>query len=549
MSGMHKIHLYTLGGEHAVIDLPEEGRTVALLKARAQAHFGRDPLSERLRLFFKGVELKDATACLDDFGVVDGSELSLVVELCSWKKRQGRSWCGEDKSELEVFGEVKQRSTMGINFDNYDAIPVQITGNKVEGVKPIKSFLDANLTDALVENLRRSGYERPTPAQQHSIPIMLSGRDLMACCQTGSGKTCAYMVSCLESLLRSGPPPNPNAGKPQRPCGLLLAPTRELAAGIHVEACKFSYDTGIRCCYIYGGADVRAQRMNLERGCDVLIATPGRLTDMCDRGYVSLELVQFFILEEADRILDMGFEPHVRHIVERTNMGTSSAHTRQSMMFSVCFVQEVQHLAHDFLEDYVLIIVGQVSEMISQHLVYAGELQQKVNALEKAISDHLPKDGLAVVFVETKRAADTLKLQLQESGAKVTAIHGDCSQQERDEALHACKTGANPVLVATDVAARGLDIPDVTLVVSFDMPKALGDYEHRIRRTGKAGRKSVAIAFVNEHCNYLLELGDLLHEAKQELPLWFSDLCRNKFGGRGPNSFGNTGSTDAWDAS
>merc|ERR1740123_2300258 len=325
----------------------------------------------------------------------------------------------------------------------------------------------------------------------------------MACAQTGSGKTCAFMVPCLESLLRSGPPANRSNSRRRKPmpCGLVLAPTRELAAQIHVESVKFSFDTGIKCCIIYGGADMREHRMELEKGCDILIATPGRLTDMCERGYVSLELVQFFILDEADRMLDMGFEPQVRQIVESTGMGRNSAHTRQSMMFSATFAREVQHMARDFLNDYVFITVGRVgsaSELISQRVEYAGELKQKCRNLEKAISESLPEDGLAVVFVETKRAADTLELSLHESGVPVTAIHGDRTQSEREEALHAFKTGANPVLVATDVAARGLDIRNVALVVNFDMPKQLDDYVHRIGRTGRAGRKGVAIAFVNE---------------------------------------------------
>jgi len=447
-----------------------------------------------------------------------------------------------------VFGEVKARSTAGIEFEKYDAIPVQVTGNAVDNIVPIQRFSDANLTDSLSDNLRRCGYERPTPVQKHSIPIVVSGRDLMACAQTGSGKTCAFMVPCIESLLRSGPPQHSGSKRKAMPCGLVLAPTRELAAQIHVEACKFSFDTGIRCCIIYGGADMREQRTDLEKGCDILIATPGRLTDMVERGNVSLELVQFFILDEADRMLDMGFEPQVRQIVERTNMGKNSPHPRQSMMFSATFAREVQHMARDFLNDYVFITVGRVgsaSELIAQHVQYAGELKQKCRALEKAIADHLPKDGLAVVFVETKRAADTLELELHDAGVKVTAIHGDRTQQQREEALHAFKTGANPVLVATDVAARGLDIPNVALVINFDMPKQLDDYVHRIGRTGRAGRKGVAIAFVNERCNYLSELGDLLVEAKQDLPIWFSDLCRNairrtggKGKGRGEKSFG-----------
>merc|ERR1711874_247393 len=184
-------------------------------------------------------------------------------------------------------------------------------------------------------------------------------------------------------------------------------------------------------------------------------------------------------------------------------------------------------MAQDFLTDYVFITVGRVgsaSELVTQHVVYAGDYEQKVRALGRAIKEHLPANGLAVVFVEKKRSVDTLELDLYNEGVKVTAIHGDRSQVEREEALSAFKSGSNPVLVATDVAARGLDIPNIALVVNFDMPKQLDDYVHRIGRTGRAGRKGVAIAFVNERCTYLTELGDVLLEAKQDLPMWFSDL-------------------------
>jgi len=320
--------------------------------------------------------------------------------------------------------------------------------------KPILRFSDAKLDDNLSDNLRRCGYERPTPVQKYSIPIVVSGRDLMACAQTGSGKTCGFMVPCLESLLRSGPPPAPGSGGGYRghkrksyPCGLVLAPTRELASQIHVEASKFSWDTGIRCCIIYGGASMVDQKTDLEKGCDILIATPGRLTDMCDRNMTSLELVQFFILDEADRMLDMGFEPQVRQIVEQTRMGSLSANPRQSMMFSATFPREVQFMARDFLKEYVFITVGRVgsaSELITQTVKYAGEIKAKSRALETAIKDHLPKDGLAVVFVETKRAADMLELELHNAGIAVTAIHGDRTQFEREEALHAFKSAGSP---------------------------------------------------------------------------------------------------------
>jgi len=248
-------------------------------------------------------------------------------------------------------------------------------------------------------------------------------------------------------------------------------------------------------------------------------------------------------------MLDMGFEPQVRQIVEGTGMGSKSNHRRQNMMFSATFPREVQRMAQDFMKNYVFITVGRVgsaSELITQKVMYAAELKAKTRNLETAIKDELKPGGLAVIFVETKKSADNLELELHASGVAVTAIHGDRSQAEREEALKAFKSGANPVLVATDVAARGLDIPNVALVVNFDMPKQIDDYVHRIGRTGRAGRKGTAVSFVNERCTYLPELGDLLMEAKQEPPDWFRELCGSaatrmgKGKGRGQPKFGGS---------
>lgn len=247
-------------------------------------------------------------------------------------------------------------------------------------------------------------------------------------------------------------------------------------------------------------------------------------------------------------------------------------------------------MARDFLDDYLFITVGRVgsaSDLITQKVIYAEDNAQKVRAMEKAIKEHLDPTCLAVIFVETKRGADTLERELHEKNVPVCAIHGDRSQSEREDALNAFKSGANPVLVATDVAARGLDIPNVSLVINFDMPKQLDDYVHRIGRTGRAGRKGVAVALLNERCAYLSELYELLTEAKQEVPQWFEELGRSvrgrvpgkggriekSFGGvdsryeggggggpgtrpapggwgapaRPSNAFGNTGLPDAWD--
>lgn len=465
-------------------------------------------------------------------------------------RRDGRrpnNW--DQLGERATFGERKERA--GIDFDEYDKIPVQVTGKNCEDFGTFDNFDNANLEESVSWNIRRCGYDRPTPVQKHAIPIVLAGRDVMACAQTGSGKTCAFMVPCIQSLLQWGPPPMPVSDKPASarrvpaPCALVMSPTRELTSQIFEESRKFAYNTGVRCCVVYGGADMREQRQELNKGCDILVATPGRLTDMFERGIVTLSLVMFFILDEADRMLDMGFEPQVREIVENTDMGKHAPRDRCSMMFSATFPKEVQHMARDFLHDYIFLTVGRVgsaSELVEQNLVYAND-RDKVRELLAICRRELGDKGLALVFVETKRGADSLERDLWEEKMPVTTIHGDRSQHERERALDHFRTGRTPILVATDVASRGLDIPHVQLVVNFDYPKAIDDYVHRIGRTGRIGRKGKAFTFINEKCPGPLvrDLRELLEDADQEVPQWFEDMAISMRYGRSNRKGGGKG--------
>mmetsp|Transcript_103214 Transcript_103214/g.179062 ORF Transcript_103214/g.179062 Transcript_103214/m.179062 type:complete len:494 (+) Transcript_103214:86-1567(+) len=393
---------------------------------------------------------------------------------------------------------------------------------------------------------RGCGFPAPTSIQSFAWPALLQGQDVVGIAKTGSGKTLAFLLPAFMWMKKNKKSANPvdyNVG----PAVLVLTPTRELCFQIFSDAQKFGEPVQITAACCYGGAPKRDQEWELQKGPMCLIATPGRLNDFAKSSTVKFDMVHYVTLDEADRMLDMGFEPQVRQIVEKLGMGKNSRFPRQSMMFSATFAKEVQLMAQDFLNDYVFITVGRVgsaSEDVSQKVVFAQDVTQKVHQLEKAIKEYLPKDGLAVVFVETKKSADELEMKLYDSGVAVTAIHGDRSQDQREEALQAFKSGANPVLVATDVAARGLDIPNVSLVVNFDMPKQLDDYVHRIGRTGRAGRKGTAVALVNERCYYLSDLHHLLTEAKQDVPEWFGDLCNKSrsFGGkargRGENRFG-----------
>jgi len=380
----------------------------------------------------------------------------------------------------------------------------------------------------------------------------------MGCAQTGSGKTGGFLFPILSALFQHGPPPPPpemaNAGFGRRkafPTTLILAPTRELVSQIHEEARKFAYRSWVKPAVVYGGADIGQQLRNLERGCDLLSATPGRLVDLMDRGRISLANVRFLVLDEADRMLDMGFEPQIRRIVDGEDM--PGVMERQTLMFSATFPRDIQLLAKDFLKEYVFLSVGRVgstSENITQKIEYVEDNDKQSVLLDILAS--MPTGGLTLIFVETKRMADMLSDQLLRANIGATSIHGDRTQRERERALELFRTGRTPIMVATAVAARGLDIPNVTHVVNYDLPSDIDDYVHRIGRTGRAGNTGHATAFFNRgNRNVVRDLIDLLKEANQEIPSWLESVAREStFGGgsgrggrgrgrgRGGSSFG-----------
>lgn len=320
-----------------------------------------------------------------------------------------------------------------------------------------------------------------------------------------------------------------------------MAPTRELASQIHDEARKFTYMTGLAPVVVYGGADVRQQIRELERGCDILTATPGRLGDLIERGRISLACVRLLILDEADRMLDMGFEPQIRKIVEEEDLPLKEE--RQTFMFSATFPPEIQRLAGDFLNDYIFLAVGRVgaaSNDVTQHLEFVEE-QNKTPFLIKYLNTI--DEGLVLVFVMTKRGADSLENTLIREGFPTTSIHGDRSQREREDALNTFRSGQTPIMVATDVAARGLDIKGVTHVINYDMPTNIDDYVHRIGRTGRIGKKGQALGLMNDkNRNIVRELYELISESDSEVPQWLEQMNQqNRYGGRRGGGRGRKG--------
>ncbi|XP_054642609.1 DEAD-box helicase 3 X-linked a isoform X1 [Dunckerocampus dactyliophorus] len=453
-----------------------------------------------------------------------------------------------ERLEHELFS----GSNTGINFEKYDDIPVEATGSNCP--PHIESFHDVDMGEIIMGNITLSRYTRPTPVQKHAIPIIKSKRDLMACAQTGSGKTAAFLLPVLSQIYTDGPGEALQAAKntgqengrygrrKQYPISLVLAPTRELALQIYDEARKFAYRSRVRPCVVYGGADIGQQIRELERGCHLLVATPGRLVDMMERGKIGLDYCNYLVLDEADRMLDMGFEPQIRRIVEQDTMPPKGI--RQTMMFSATFPKEIQILARDFLEDYIFLAVGRVgstSENITQKVVWVEETDKRSFLLDLLNATVIPyevqengteptdmpgKDSLTLVFVETKKGADALEDFLYHEGYDCTSIHGDRSQRDREEALHQFRSGRRPILVATAVAARGLDISNVKHVINFDLPSDIEEYVHRIGRTGRVGNLGLATSFFNDkNSNITKDLLDILVEAKQEVPSWLESLA------------------------
>uniref|UniRef100_A0A8D3D270 RNA helicase n=1 Tax=Scophthalmus maximus TaxID=52904 RepID=A0A8D3D270_SCOMX len=461
-------------------------------------------------------------------------------------------WSKPTAPNERLENELFSSGNTGINFEKYDDIPVEATGSNCP--PHIESFHDVEMGEIVMGNINLTSYTRPTPVQKYAIPIIKSKRDLMACAQTGSGKTAAFLLPVLSQIYTDGPGEALQASKSngqengrygrrkQYPLSLVLAPTRELALQIYDEARKFAYRSRVRPCVVYGGADIGQQIRELERGCHLLVATPGRLVDMMKRGKIGLDYCNYLILDEADRMLDMGFEPQIRRIVEQDTMPPKGV--RQTMMFSATFPKEIQILARDFLDDYIFLAVGRVgstSENITQKVVWVEDTDKRSFLLDLLNATVIPsevqesvteapekpgKESLTLVFVETKKGADALEDFLYREGYACTSIHGDRSQRDREEALHQFRSGRCPILVATAVAARGLDISNVKHVINFDLPSDIEEYVHRIGRTGRVGNLGLATSFFNDkNSNITKDLLDILVEAKQEVPSWLESLA------------------------
>ena len=340
----------------------------------------------------------------------------------------------------------------------------------------------------LLQAVRELGYQQPTPVQEQAIPLVLAGRDLMAGAQTGTGKTAAFALPTLQRLLPTASSSASPARHPVR--ALVLTPTRELAIQVHESFKEYGQHVPLRSAIVYGGVDMNAQITELRRGIEVLIATPGRLLDHVQNKTVMLGQVQILILDEADRMLDMGFMPDIKRIIALLPK------ERQNLLFSATFPDEIRNLAKQLLRDPVEVQIARrnaVADSVT-HVLHPVARQKKRELLAYLIQTRGLKQVL--VFCGTRIGANRLGHQLRRDHIHADAIHGDKSQSEREASLEAFKAGKTAVLVATDVASRGLDIEGLPQVINFDIPRSPEDYVHRIGRTGRAGLTGEAISLV-----------------------------------------------------
>ncbi len=346
-------------------------------------------------------------------------------------------------------------------------------------------FSNLGLSASIVQALSDRGYETPTPVQQQAIPAILAGRDVLVAAQTGTGKTAGFVCPVLQHLLAG------QAAGPNQVRALILAPTRELALQIGSSVKAYSQHLSLRSTVVYGGVKINPQMMLLRRGIDLLVATPGRLLDLAAQNAVQFTELEVLVLDEADRMLDLGFSREVDEILRQLPK------RRQNLMFTATFPEAVRRLAKTLVHNPVEIIISpeQTTARTVKQWIYTVDKRQKAALLVQLMMDHQWQQIL--VFTKTKAGADQLTRYLHDRGISAAAIHGDRSQGQRLEALNAFKKGEFQVLVATDVAARGLDIQQLPQVVNFDLPKVAENYVHRIGRTGRAGSSGEAISLVS----------------------------------------------------
>jgi len=451
--------------------------------------------------------------------------------------------------ELSKFQKNFYREAASISAQTDDEVmrwrtehDIVVMGHSVP--RPIRTFLEAGFPGYILTEIERAGFTAPTAIQAQGWPMAMSGRDVIGVAETGSGKTLAFLLPCIvhinaQPLLRTG----------DGPIVLVIAPTRELAMQIEGEVSKFAYSSKIKHCCVYGGVPRREQANRLRDGVEIIICTPGRMLDFLESETTNLRRVTYLVIDEADRLLDMGFEPQL------SSMFSQVRPDRQILMWSATWPKEVQQLSKKYFltNDVIQVSVGSaLSNIKANHRVeqiiecLEGGNYEKENKLYAILRDdrYYGKAALqkVLVFAGTKKQCDFLHKMLRNDGYRVTVIHGDKQQFERDEALASFKEGRTTIMIATDVASRGIHVNDIGLVLNFDMPQNIEDYVHRIGRTARCGKTGRAISFFTRNdAKRANKLIAILKDAKQPIPSKLEEWARMAPSGGGHSRYSSGG--------
>merc|ERR1712223_25393 len=404
---------------------------------------------------------------------------------------------------------------------------IQIKGGNIP--HPIRKWREANLPEEILEIIEKVGYTEPTPIQRQAIPIGLQNRDIIGVAETGSGKTAAFLLPLLV-WIQSLPKMTVIEEADQGPYAIIMAPTRELAQQIEEESNKFGTDLGIRTVAVIGGLSREEQGFKLRLGCEIVIATPGRLIDVLENRYLVLSRCTYIVLDEADRMIDMGFEPDVQRILEHMPVTNAKPDSdiaedemtllenfksknkfRQTVRFTATMPPAVERLARTYLRRPAVVYIGSVGRPVErvEQTVYMMKENDKRNKLISILNQGI--DPPIIIFVNQKKGADVLAKSLEKQGYNAATLHGGKGQEQREHALSGLKAGSKDILVATDVAGRGIDIKDVSMVINYDMAKSIESYTHRIGRTGRAGKSGKAVTFLTQ------ESSEIFYDLKQML--------------------------------
>jgi len=426
----------------------------------------------------------------------------------------------------------------------YRSKEITVTGRDVK--KPVFTFTEPNFPKYMTDKLLSMGFKSPTAIQSVGWPNSLSGRDTVGIAQTGSGKTLSFL---LPSFIHINAQPYLDRG--DGPIALVLLPTRELAQQVQQVANNYGPLCHVRNTCVYGGASKGPQIRDLERGCEIVIATPGRLIDFLDTGKTNLRRCTYLVLDEADRMLDMGFEPQIRKIIGQIRPD------RQTLMWSATWPKEVQKMANDFLTDPIHLQVGSTELTANKNILQIVDVcdeNQKHSKLMRLMEEIMGESqNKTIIFTETKRKCDQITRDMRRDGWPAMCIHGDKSQPERDWVLNEFRSGKSPIMVATDVASRGIDVKGVKFVINYDFPNQVEDYVHRIGRTGRAGQTGTAYTFFTTgNSKQAKPLVEILAGANQQINPRLQELANNSYGsyGKGRNngrgSYNNRGNGNSY---